>query len=228
MQESFCEVRQMKVVALVPIKLNSQRVPKKNLRDLGGRPLLWHVCHTLTMVQGIDEVCVYCSSDEVEQFLPESVRYVKRPAWLDENEVRGAQIYEQFISQVDADFYVLAHTTSPFLSCEAIERGVAAIRSGEYDSAFTAQRIQTFALYEGKPLNYELTDVPRTQDMEPVWVETSGFYMFSKDLFMKEHRRIGHRPLIVEVTPIEAIDIDEPQDFAMAEAIAASVKGGML
>ena len=216
----------MKVVALVPIKLNSQRVPKKNVRDLGGHPLLWHVCATLARAEGIDEVCVYCSSDEVERYLPEGVRYVQRPAWLDEDEVKGAQIYEQFIAQVPADAYVLAHTTSPFLSQASVERGVAAIRSGEHDSAFTAQRIQTFCWYRGTPLNYDLTDVPRTQDMEPIWVETSGFYMFRRELFTEERRRIGHNPLIVEVSPIEAVDIDEPQDFELAEAIVASKREG--
>lgn len=213
----------MRVVALVPIKLNSQRVPRKNLRDLGGHPLLWHVCSTLAGARGIDEVCVYCSSDEVERYLPEGVRYVRRPAWLDADEVKGAQIYREFISEVPADAYVLAHTTSPFLSRESVERGVAAIRSGEYDSAFTAQRVQTFCWYGGKPLNYDLADVPRTQDMEPVWVETSGFYMFMRELFEAEGRRIGHSPLIVEVTPIEAVDIDEPSDLDLAEAIASSL-----
>lgn len=212
----------MKVVALVPIKLNSQRVPQKNIRELGGRPLLWHVCNTLENAAGIDRVCVYCSSDEVVKYLPDGVSFVKRPKWLDEDEVKGAQIYQEFMSQVDADVYVLAHTTSPFLSKESVERGVAAIRSGEYDSAFTAQRIQTFCWYKGEPINYELTDVPRTQDMEPVWVETSGFYMFRRELFVNEGRRIGHKPLIVEVSPIEAVDIDEPQDFELAKAVAAA------
>ena len=215
----------MRVVALVPIKLNSQRVPKKNVRDLAGHPLLWYVCNTLANSSGIDEVCVYCSSDKVVKYLPEGVTFVKRPEWLDEDEVKGAQIYTEFIKQVEADTYVLAHTTSPFLTRESVEKGVEALRSDVYDSAFTAQRIQTFAWYRGEPLNYDLTDVPRTQDMDPIWVETSGFYMFRKELFVDEGRRIGHHPLIVEVSPIEAVDIDETQDFELAQAIADAMKG---
>ncbi len=219
--------KDMWVVALVPVKLNSQRVPHKNVRDLGGHPLLWHVCNTLARAEGIDEVCVYCSSEEVERYLPDGATFVQRPEWLDADEVKGAQIYGEFMSQVDADAYVLAHTTSPFLSRESVERGVEAIRSGEHDSAFTAQRVQTFCWFRGEPLNYDLADVPRTQDMEPVWVETSGFYMFRRELFLEEGRRIGHDPLIVEVSPIEAVDIDEPQDFELAEAIAASRTKGV-
>ena len=213
----------MRIVAMVPIKLHSQRVEGKNLRVLGGYPLLWHVMYTLVTTKGIDEVCCYCSDTAVVPHLPEGVTFVQRPAWLDEDEVKGAQIYSEFISQVDADAYVLAHTTSPFLSRESVEQGVSAIRSGKYDSAFTARKFQTFAWYEGRPINYNLTDIPRTQDMEPIWVETSGYYMFKKELFTNEGRRIGHSPLIVEVTDIEAIDIDEPEDFTFAELVVKSL-----
>lgn len=212
----------MKVVALVPIKLNSQRVPHKNTRDLAGHPLCWYVVKTLCSVEEIDEVCVYCSSEEVERYIPGEARFVKRPARLDGNEVKGAEIYESFIHDVDADVYVLSHTTSPFLSKESVEWGVRGVIDGSHDSAFSAQRVQTFAWFGGKPLNYDLTDVPRTQDIEPVWVETSGFYIFRKELFTERHRRIGDNPLMVEVDDFEAVDIDEEQDLALAQAIAQS------
>ena len=214
----------MKVVALVPIKLHSQRVPGKNARDLGGHPLCWHVCNTLASVPEIDEVCVYCSSEDVVPLLPVGVRWVPRPAELDGDEVKGAQIYRSFLEEIDADVYVLAHTTSPFLRAESVRDGLRAILENGCDSAFTAQRIQTFAWYAGEPLNYELADVPRTQDIEPVWVETSGFYMFKREVFAEAGRRIGENPRIVEVDAIEAIDIDEPADFEFAELIASKMR----
>lgn len=209
-----------KVVALVPVKLNSQRIPHKNRLLLGGKPLCWHVCNTLLEAGGIDEVCVYCSSQDVVPLLPKGVRWVKRPIWLDNDQVKGAQIYSEFIDEVAADVYVLTHTTSPFLRVESVREGLRAILEEGCDSAFTAQRIQTFAWFSGSPLNYEINDVPRTQDMEPVWIETSGFYMFSKELFVNEGRRIGYKPRIVEVNHFEAIDIDEPQDLEYAQFVA--------
>lgn len=215
-----------KVIALVPVKLNSQRVPGKNARDLGGHPLCWHVCNTLLSVPEIDEVCVYCSSPEVVPLLPDGARWVERPASLDADEVKGAQIYRSFLDEAEADVYVLAHTTSPFLRAESVREGLRAILEGDCDSAFTARKFQTFAWYGGVPLNYSLVDIPRTQDMEPVWVETSGFYIFRRELFEGAGRRIGDSPHIVEVDDVEAIDIDEPSDFKFAELVAACLGMG--
>ena len=90
------------------------------------------------------------------------------------------------------------------------------IINGNNDSAFSAKRIQTFAWYQGKPINYDINDVPRTQDMEPIWVETSAFFMFRKDIFTIYNRRIGFNPFIQEVSGMEAIDIDEKEDYELA------------
>lgn len=210
----------MKVVAFVPIKLNSQRLPHKNILPIAGKPLCWHICNSLVQVRGIDEVYVYCSDRAIGQYLPEKVVVMERPTYLDGDLVKGYEIYDSFIKKVDADIYLLAHTTSPFISTHTIESALTHVMTGEYDSAFSAKRIQTFAWYQGKPINYVQTDVPRTQDLEPIWVETSGFFIFQKELLVKHHRRIGFKPYIQEVSGKEAIDIDEKQDYDLACALA--------
>jgi CMP-N-acetylneuraminic acid synthetase len=152
----------------------------------------------------------------VTQYLPDGVTFLKREAWLDQDAVKGFDIYRSFIKKVDADVYVLAHTTSPFIRAESVEQALSHVLSGENDSAFSAERIQTFAWYQGKPINYDLNDVPRTQDMEPIWVETSAFFIFQKEIFTVHNRRIGFKPYIQEVSGIEAVDIDEKKDYEMA------------
>lgn len=206
----------MKIVALVPIKLNSQRLPRKNILPIAGHPLCWHICNSLVNAKGIDEVYVYCSDETVTKYLPEGTLFKKREKWLDGDLVKGFDIYKSFINEVDADIYVLAHTTSPFIKVSSIENALAHILSGENDSAFSAERIQTFAWYQGQPINYDLDNVPRTQDMEPIWVETSAFFMFRKEIFTEHKRRIGFAPYIQEVSGIEAIDIDEKKDYDFA------------
>ncbi len=206
----------MRVVALVPIKLNSQRLPKKNILPIAGKPLCWHICNTLVQVPQIDEVYVYCSDEAVTQYIPEKARFLRRDVRLDKDTVKGFDIYDAFIREVDADVYVLAHTTSPFIKESSIETALSAVLSGEYDSAFSAERVQTFAWYQNRPINYDLNDVPRTQDMEPIWVETSAFYIFRKNIFCEERRRIGYHPYIQEVSGIEAVDIDEKKDYELA------------
>ena len=210
----------MKTVALVPIKLNSQRLPHKNILPIAGHPLCWHICNSLIQVKDIDEVYVYCSDKAIIEYLPEGVIFKQRESWLDGDLVKGFDIYKSFVSKVEADIYVLAHTTSPFIKVESIENALLHILSGKNDSAFSAERIQTFALYRGKPINYDLNDVPRTQDIESLWVETSAFYMFKKEIFTSHNRRIGFKPYIQEVSGIESIDIDEKKDYEFARMLA--------
>ena len=210
----------MKTVALVPIKLNSQRLLHKNILPIAGHPLCWHICSSLIKAKGIDKVYVYCSDEEVKKYLPEGTLFKQREKWLDKDLVKGFDIYRSFINEVDADVYVLAHTTSPFIKVSSIENALSHILNGENDSAFSAERIQTFAWYQGKPINYDLNDVPRTQDMEPIWVETSAFFMFKKEIFTVYNRRIGFSPFIQEVSGIEALDIDEKKDYELACKLA--------
>ena len=209
----------MKTAAFVPIRLNSQRVSGKNLRPLSGSPLMCHILRTLTEVEGIDEVYVYCSDERIREFLPEGVRFLRRDPSLDRDTTLGREIYDSFTASVDADLYILAHATSPFIRAATVAGALAKVRSGEYDSAFSAEKIQTFG---GKPLNYSLDDIPRTQTIEPVYVETSAFFIFSRELWCGRGRRIGDRPYMAVVDHIEGLDIDYPEDFTMAEIIAAS------
>ena len=212
----------MKRVAFVPIRLNSQRVVGKNLRPLGGRPMMTYLLQSLAAAKNIDQVYVYCSSPEVEQYLPEGVKLLLRDKRLDSNLTLGAEIYDAFISEVEADIYILAHATSPFIRTSTIEQAVAAVESGEHDSAFSAERIQTFTWWQGKPLNYSLENIPRTQDLEPIYVETSAFFVFRGEVWKEQHRRIGDLPYVAVTDRIESIDIDNPDDFTLAEAIVAA------
>ena len=212
----------MKRVAFVPIRHNSQRVEGKNLRELGGRPLVTYLLETLTRVENIDEVYVYCSNPAVKPYLPEGVRFLQRDERLDQNTTLGAEIYDAFTREVEADIYILAHATSPFIHPATIANAVAQVESGEYDSAFSAVRVQTFAWWQGKPLNYTFERVPRTQDLEPVYVETSAFFVFREDVWREKHRRIGERAYMAVTDRIESMDIDNPDDFLLAEAIVAA------
>lgn len=212
----------MKTVAFVPIRLNSQRVEGKNLRLLGGRPLMTYLLDSLVKAENIDEVYVYCSNPTIEEYLPEGVKFLRRDERLDSNTTLGREIYDAFTQEVEADIYVLAHATSPFIRPATIADAVAKVQSGEYDSAFSAEKIQTFAWWQGEPLNYSFESVPRTQDLEPIYVETSAFFIFRNELWREHHRRIGFKPYTAVTDRIESMDIDNPDDFLLAEAIVAA------
>lgn len=209
----------MKVVAFVPIRLNSKRVAGKNLKILGGKPLMCHILETLAGIKQIDEVYVYCSQESIIEHLPEGVKFLKRSELLDSDSTLGQDIYDAFTKEVDADVYILAHTTSPFIKASTIENAINAISEGGHDSAFSAQRFKTFAWYNGKPLNYDLKCVPLTQNIEPVYVETSAFYMFRREVWTDKHQRIGDNPYMAVIDTVEGVDIDYPEDYEFAERI---------
>ena len=209
----------MKVVAFVPIRLNSKRVVGKNLKILGGKPLMQYILETLVKVKNIDEVYIYCSSEDVIPYLPQGVKFLKRSTALDGDETLGKEIYEAFVNDVDADVYMLAHTTSPFIKVETIENAIDKVVNGGHDSSFSAQKIQTFTWYNGKPLNYSLKEIPRTQTIEPVYVETSAFYIFRREVWTVLNQRIGNNPYMALTDTIESVDIDNPEDFEFASVI---------
>lgn len=212
----------MKRVAFVPIRLNSQRVEGKNLRELGSRPLLVYILKSLAAAKNIDQVYVYCSNPSIQEYLPEGVRFLQRDERLDSNTTLGRDIYDAFTREVDADIYILAHTTSPFIRTATIEDALQKVENEGYDSAFSAKQEQSFAWYEGKPLNYSLSHIPRTQDLEAVYIETSAFFIFRRELWCEQHRRIGDKPYMAVTDRIESIDIDNEDDLRLAEAVVAA------
>ena len=207
----------MKIVAIVPIKLNNERLPGKNIKTLGDKPLIQHILITLRAVADIDEIVVYCSSEEIEPYLIEGVKLQIRPEYLDLPSSNFSQIFKVFSENTDADIYVYAHATAPFVEAKTIVNGIKAVSSGQYDSAFCAEVLQDYLWYDGEPLNFDAENFPRSQDLPIYYRETSGVYVFKKEVFSKYSRRIGQRPFIMNVSRREAVDINTDSDFKLAE-----------
>lgn len=209
----------MKIVGIMPIKLKNERCPGKNTRLLGDKPLLQHELCNLVDTGLCDSVNVYCSDESVIPFLPIDVTFIKRPAFLDLPTSNFTQIFEKFMAEKDADIYVYAHATAPFITVETMKQCIEAVKSGKYDSAFCAVKLQDYLWQDGEPMNFDASNLPRTQDLKPIYQETSGVYVFTKEVFQKYRRRVGKKPFIKEVTFKEAVDIDNPEDFDLAEAL---------
>lgn len=210
----------IKIVAVVPMKLNNTRLPQKNTKSFkNGKPLCWYILSTLLKCQSIDEVFVYCSNEQICNYLPEGVRYLKRSEKLDLDTTKMNEVLIAFAKEVNADIYVMTHTTAPFVKPESFEKGIGAVKSGQYDSAFAVKKMQDFIWKDNQPFNYNLNQIPRTQDLEPLFVETSGFYIYKNEIITKWGRRIGESPCLIEVGEVESCDIDEYEDFMIADAI---------
>ncbi len=208
----------MKIAAFIPIKLNNQRLLNKNVLVLGDKPLMAYQQEELLKIKDeFSEIDVYCSDPAVKSYLLPGVNFLQRPKELDGGLVKGNQIYEAFINAVDADYYLLDHVTAPFVKATTIKAMIDAVKTGQYDSAFAAYKIQKFLWRGGVPFNFDIADVPRTQDLEPIYVDQCGPYLFSKELFRKHHRRVGFVPFIQELEWRESIDIDTIDEFNLAK-----------
>lgn len=215
----------MKIVSFIPIKLNNQRFPGKNLIKLNGVPTCKYIFNTINKIDIIDEKYVYCSEESIIDYMPKGLRFLKRDTYLDGFQVKGLEIIDRFIKDVDADIYVLTHVTQPFTKSESIRAALDKVISGEYDSAFSAVELQDYMWMNGKPFNYDMKDIPRSQDLEPIYMETGAFFIFRKEVFTELGQRIGNKPYIHVTDQIEAVDIDTAEDFAFAEAVAKFLEG---
>lgn len=210
----------MKTVAFVPIKTNNERLPGKNTKAFtNGKPLISYILNTLLHTHGVDEIWVYCSDEEIKNYLPDGIKFLKRDSYYDLSTTAFNEVLTSFAMLVDSDVYVLTHATAPFISANSIEQGIAAVKSGKYDSAVAVTKIQEFLWKDGTPYNYDIANIPRTQDLEPIYSETCGLYVYAKNLIINKKRRIGDKPHLIEVSKIEACDINDSDDFAIANAL---------
>lgn len=210
----------MKVVALVPIKMNNERTPGKNTKKFDdGTPLIQFILRTLLKTEEINEIYVYCSREEIQDYMLSGVKFLKRDSKYDTAQANVNDMFYAFSQEVPADIYVLAHATAPFLQASSIDEGIRAVKSGKYDSAIAVKKMQEFIWKDGHPFNYDPGEIPRTQDLEPLFVETTGLYIYNRGVIQEKRSRIGELPYMLEVSPIEATDINNLIDFEIANAI---------
>lgn len=219
-------INNKRVVSLIPVKLNSERVRDKNIRPFfDGKPLIRFISDIVLECKYFDEIYVYCSSEKIKNYIPEQIMFLKRPEFLDGNSCNCNDIIREFMKVIDSDIYSVNHATAPFTASKSIDKCVEAV-AGEnaFDSAFIVRKIQTFLWSKNGPVNFDPQHFPRTQDLEPIYMETSGAHVFTREVFRKYNCRYGVSPYYVEATEIEGIDIDTEEDMTIAQSIYRSIK----
>ncbi len=214
-----------KIVALVPMRHHSERVPGKNYRSLAGRPLYHHIVSSLLACPYVDIVCIDTDSSFIMDDAPQhfDVHLLERPEHLRSDFIPMNDILLYDVTQMNADYYLQTHSTNPLLRTETITAAIEAfLNSTEHDSLFSVTRVQS-RLWDadGRAINHDPSSLLRTQDLPPVYEENSCLYIFTREILEKRHNRIGERPLMFEIDRIESWDIDEEQDFRIAELLYA-------
>jgi CMP-N-acetylneuraminic acid synthetase len=221
-----------KIVALVPMRHHSERVPGKNYRRFAGLPLFSYIVRSLLACPEIDEVVIDTDSDVIAEDVAENyarVRLIERPESLRDGKVSMNDVLLHDVRQVNADYYLQTHSTNPLLRSETISRAIRLFLESRpaYDSLFSVCRMQV-RLWDvrTRPLNHDPSVLLRTQDLAPVYEENSNLYIFDRETLERRGNRIGARPLMFEIERTEAWDIDTEVDFQIAEFLYTKLKVG--
>ena len=215
----------MKVIALMPMKGESERVPNKNMRDFNGQPLCSVMLDKLVASELIDQVIINTDSNLIKNFIEsryDKVEIVERPLELRGHDVSMNKIIDYDISQYPADLYLQTHSTNPLLGEETITAAIETFikNKSNKDSLFSVTRFQTrFYTENGEALNHDPEVLIKTQDLPVLYEENSCIYIFTKEAFEKNKRRIGNHPMLFEINQLEAVDIDVEEEFILAQKL---------
>lgn len=214
------------ITALLPMKGHSERIKDKNIRPFNEKPLFLHILETLHNTPQITKIIINTDSEVIATMATEYTKVTihKRPKELCGDFVSMNNILAYDIAQVNETHFLQTHSTNPLLRSETIEKAVNKYFDNlkiDKDSLFSVTRHQArFYSSEENAINHNPIELIRTQDLPPIYEENSNLYIFSKDSFKKaDNKRIGNRPLLFEINKLEAVDIDEHEDFLLAEAI---------
>jgi len=217
-----------RLVALLPMKGYSERVPAKNFRPFAGKPLFRWILDTLLELPEISLVVINTDARETlsQNGLVESdrVKIRDRKASICGDFVSMNLVLEDDISAVPAGAYLMTHTTNPLLKAATIRSALQLYEQGlpdGYDSLFTVNRYQSRFYHEdGTPCNHDPAHLIRTQDLPPLFEENSNLYLFSGSSFAKTRARIGKKPRMMPTPPAESVDIDDQASWEFAERLA--------
>jgi regulator of RNase E activity RraA/CMP-N-acetylneuraminic acid synthetase len=212
----------MTVVAFVPAKGSSERIENKNAKLLDGRPLVVHTLEALLKCRRIDEVYLDTESDDIARLarhLP--VRIMKRNRFLASNGTDGHALFMNEVRHVEADIYVQALCTAPFVRPDTVDRAIEVLTSdARYDSVALVRKERQYAWNDGVPA-YGYGSIPNSVDLPVTTIEAMSLYVVRREAALETGRRFGGRVCLLEATPVEGIDVNTPGEFELAEFIAS-------
>jgi CMP-N-acetylneuraminic acid synthetase len=223
----------MKIVVLIPMKGYSERVKNKNMREFSNSPLYHATVREIMQSKYSPLIVINTDSEVIKQDVAQHFPHIlvlDRPEALIGDLVPMNDIIGHDIEQVEADIFVQTHSTNPLMLASTLDRAIEAFieQNDVFDSVFSVTRFQTRLYWQdGSAINHNPSELIRTQDLPPVFEENSNFFVFTKQSFKAAgNKRIGLKPMMFEIDKIEAVDIDEPIDFTIAEILYKSLRMG--
>ena len=212
----------MVIKALVAVRSGSVRVQNKNLRPFAGSSLLELKLTQLQRIKGLDGIIVNSNDDQMLTIAKQyGCEAVKRDAYYASNTVSMSDVYRNMAENCNCDVIAYINVTNPLIKDETLEKAIMAYHSLKdgYDSLNSAHLIKEFMFYENKPINYDLKNQPRSQDLPDYYALNFAFNIIARDTMMECKNVVGKKPFIYGIDEVEATDIDNPIDFEFAEFV---------
>ncbi len=224
----------MKIVCMIPARAGSKRIKNKNLRDLGGIPMMAHAIRAAKQADCFDEIYVNSECDLIGQVAEnEAVRFYKRPEHLASDEATNDQFMEDFMNFVDCDYVVQLLPTSPFITPKEIQDFTSLVAKGDQDTVVSVKDVQIECVYDGEPINFDQRKpTPPSQDLKPIQAYACSLMGWRKDNFLQNMIDLGcayhggeGNILFVPIKGFSEIDIDNEEDFELAESVWRHING---
>lgn len=215
----------MKITAVIPIRTGSQRVKDKNLRPFGDTNLMELKIKTLLQVPELTSIVVNTNSEEAinivnKRYRRGGVKTHRREEYYASSQCSGSEFFRHLGEVTDTDIFVYCPCTSPFIKPQTVSQCINQfLSSSEYDCLATVSSVKDFLWLNGKPMNYDPSHAPNSQDLPDVVALNFGVTVVKKEDLIRNSNIIGKKPQFVKTDDIEAIDIDTPLDFYIAEQL---------
>lgn len=214
----------VKIVAFVPAKGSSDRLPNKNLAVLDGEYLFKRKLRQLLDCKLIDEVYLDTDSDQIAELVSDlKVKRLSRPKALSTNATDGHELFAWECAQVDADIYIQALCTAPFVGSETVSRAIDRLISSVNNDSLVAVSTTKLYLWEGDRPQYGFDRIPNSEELPATRTESMSLYAIRKEALYLD-KRFGLSPIFFELSPTENIDVNWPDDLILAESIASGIR----
>lgn len=215
----------MKTIAFIPVRKESKGIPGKNLKKLGDKPLICWIVDTLLESNIADSVWVATDCDEMENLISgryhQQVNIFRRSKESATDTAPSIYVVLEFLSSHSfhaKDWFILLQATSPFTSVKELRELKSEMRKEKYDAYVACCRLKKFHWSEdGIPLDYSFTSKPRRQDYDGLLIESGAYYASGIGNILQHRQLLSGRIKVMEVSLAGMIDIDEPEDWKLAE-----------
>ena len=212
-----------KFVAMIPARFGSNRIPKKNLRYLGEKPLIQYPIDLALQIPDFDSVWVNTESVELGKAIEKmGAKFHKRPEEFSADNCTNREFTYHFMCNHECDYVIMVNSTSPLLRKETIEKFLEFVNQHDYDTVLSTISEKAESFYKGEPLNFDIKNKVNSQMLEPVEKTVWALTAWKRDTFMKLEQQ-GVCPVFAgklgtfAIPKDEACDLDTEEDWKIAE-----------